>query len=428
MQPAAARRAFSILASKIHPQLPLTPRESQQLLHLLTTSFRRQLDREHPIHAPDFGPHRSRSIPTSSPCPSESPRGPRPTSHGLATQHIDSILRNPLFAVRPARRSSDVLKVGDARHILKDPLAWFLDEVASGSADLTKAAICLEMLTNAPSASEVPAPSQRGSPSGVIAGWLDSIDQQSWDAFIANKKLVRRLTHLLMREGKEDVLWRWFKYKHRQCGISSQVKTFRGHLLAGMVNEQLDGQGSLDSALDTFFQAVVLVNSPTFICSASRVEILPAGVAIALHLLRNTKVSPESTRYEMFLQQLETSTQGLNRVFPALLRLQHPTSPDAGPGLQLLRSHNDRVLSDTARTLYIQLALDVARQLLSEQKFSDAQWVLDFSKTMFPELLSPTSSSKDAKRLRDGRGRDRELDRVEAERQSMSLLDKLAPA
>ena len=36
---AASRRAFSYLASKIHPQLPLSPRESQQLLNLLTTTL-----------------------------------------------------------------------------------------------------------------------------------------------------------------------------------------------------------------------------------------------------------------------------------------------------------------------------------------------------------------------------------------------------
>ena len=48
MHALAARRAFGSLASKIHPQLPLTPRESQQLLNLLTTSFRSHLDREHP--------------------------------------------------------------------------------------------------------------------------------------------------------------------------------------------------------------------------------------------------------------------------------------------------------------------------------------------------------------------------------------------
>ena len=47
---AAGQRALSTLANKLHPQLPLTPRESQQLLSLLTASFRRHLDREHPVH------------------------------------------------------------------------------------------------------------------------------------------------------------------------------------------------------------------------------------------------------------------------------------------------------------------------------------------------------------------------------------------
>ena len=55
MQSATGKRVLSTLASKIHPQLPLSPRESQQLLSLLTQSFRAHLDREHP--SPPLGEH-----------------------------------------------------------------------------------------------------------------------------------------------------------------------------------------------------------------------------------------------------------------------------------------------------------------------------------------------------------------------------------
>src|SRR5690348_15716553 len=104
MQSAASKRVLSTLASKIHPQLPLSPRESQQLLTLLTTSFRAHLDREHPL--PESSQNRHTQKPTGSNARRASSPAQATSSYASATQHIDSILTNPLFAVKPRRRGS----------------------------------------------------------------------------------------------------------------------------------------------------------------------------------------------------------------------------------------------------------------------------------------------------------------------------------
>ena len=120
MQSTVGQRALSTLAKKLHPQLPLTPRESQQLLSLLTTSFRTHLDREHPVEA---------QTPNARKAVSNEDREALHTtsSAALASQHIDAVLSNPLFAVKPSRRGSEAA-VSD---ILKNPMGWFTNEVAT---------------------------------------------------------------------------------------------------------------------------------------------------------------------------------------------------------------------------------------------------------------------------------------------------------
>ena len=96
MQSAARKRALSTLAAKIHPQLPLSPRESQQLLNLLTTSFRAHLDRAHPQPETPQDSHAGNRSGRRNSSPARVA-----SSYVLATRHMDSILTNPLFAVTP---------------------------------------------------------------------------------------------------------------------------------------------------------------------------------------------------------------------------------------------------------------------------------------------------------------------------------------
>jgi len=91
--PAFFHQIPALLKFKLHQPLPLSPRESKQLLELLTVSFREQLDSEHgPSNVADTPPaHQVKAKKaTIQPKPY-----PRPTD-----RHIESILTNPLFNVR----------------------------------------------------------------------------------------------------------------------------------------------------------------------------------------------------------------------------------------------------------------------------------------------------------------------------------------
>ncbi|KAF2006945.1 hypothetical protein P154DRAFT_420820 [Amniculicola lignicola CBS 123094] len=415
----AARRAFSYLASKIHPQLPLSPRESEQLLALLTTSFRAQLDHEHPTT-----PNRQRKRTAKGVRRTVSPAR-TPSSTSIAGQHLDAILTNPLFAVRPQRRGSDTARV-NAGEVLRDPLSWFLDQVAAGAADIPKATACLSMLkTN----SINQAGTTRGTlqdgrnPGAEIAKWLQSSGVEKTKDFrtVRNTEpLLVDLVPLLLEEGQDTHCWRWFsETATTQPSMDAHhTATFRSHLLKNMVWASAT-QASINPALRTFLRAEKI--SPTG-------EILrPAGIFLVKHILSHPKEAPSPDLYDAFLASASTWTGRWSRAMQSLLWLHHPTSPDTRPGLAFIQDPNGAAAqlpkaSSKMRHIISQICLDVARLSLEAQKTTETRVVLNFVNTHFPEMVAQPepeqSTSPRPRRVVDQRKR--------REDENLRLLDQLA--
>ncbi|KAF2191064.1 hypothetical protein K469DRAFT_556654 [Zopfia rhizophila CBS 207.26] len=424
MQITAGRRAFSILSSKIHPQLPLSPRESQQLLSLLTTSFRQHLDREHPVSTPE-NDHMSRPRNTTNLNTSIAPR----SSQSSASKHIDSILTNPLFAVKPQRRGSDSLKAGDAQMLLKDPLKWFLDQVAAGTADIPKAVICLNMLKRISKAAGAEAShgsQYESKPGSQIAKWLWSSDLENSRPFLENShKLIDKLVPVLVREGEEAPLWRWLEGSPQQrideTGLELvQLRGFRIHLLKTIISAKIASENSLDGAIKIFLQAVKLMDSPEY-------GIRAAGIVLVNHIITHPGHTANPKLYDAFLRSILWTRGGT--LIRALLWLQHPTNPTARPGLLFLQSPSGARLqmqSTKKRPLFVQLCLGVARQLLAEQNYADAQWTLEFAREYFPDLVSehqPVQEKAEPNMEQPCKSSRQNL----SEQENLQMLDRLLP-
>ncbi|KAG9822842.1 hypothetical protein KCU68_g16492, partial [Aureobasidium melanogenum] len=123
MKASSVQQAFKSLTSRIHPQLPLSERESKRLLNALTSSFRSHLDHHHN--------HDAAASVTSASASTQ-----HPLSSSTATdRHLASILTNPLLT-KPVHQQ---LKAKS-----KHPIALFEDQVAAGRANLPSARLCLE--------------------------------------------------------------------------------------------------------------------------------------------------------------------------------------------------------------------------------------------------------------------------------------------
>ncbi|OCK86263.1 hypothetical protein K432DRAFT_285034 [Lepidopterella palustris CBS 459.81] len=385
-------RAFSVLSSKIHPQLPLTPRESQQLLALLTTSFRQHLDREHPGYVPDDAgcevhrqhyqvkdtiAKRSVSEPTS--------------SHITASKHLESILTNPLFAIQPRRRRSGISNSSDMHKLLKDPLQWFLEQVADGSADITKALLCMEALERTPLTSKTSlatGTSVSAKPGLQIVEWLRASGLDRSKPFLTDYKFVTKLARLLTMEHEESLLWDWFLRRPadrmKETGMSvGQVRTFRSRLLRAMVKSKLDHGGGLEAAFSTFFRALSVRKIPDI--SDIRKGVFGSGMFLMKYLVShpNAHISPEA--FNRFLHTTDEWAFGREKLVRALLWLHHPSGPSVSPGLDFLKHYKEPLSNSNIRVLLVQLSLGVARQLLIEERFEEGRQILDFAKENFPE-------------------------------------------
>ena len=423
MQSTASKRVLSTLASKLHPQLPLSPRESQQLLTLLTTSFRAHLDREHPVpqnrHAQKPTGNNGQRSPSTTRAPS---------SYASATRHIDSILTNPLFAVKPRRRASDPAAVD----VLRDPVGWFIDQIATGAATLPKAATCLDLLEIAP---ETSSRLYNGkSRAFVLAEWLRSSGLDKSREFVelqsSNKKqgfsnkALERLVTLLFAEGEAAAPWRWFirsqEQRTKETTLDAkQVATFRQHLLWKMVFTQANL--GLDEGLAVFMQAFRMAEVDGL--DSSYTVLRPAGAHLVNRIIATPDQSIEPQLYQSFLVSSRRWLGNWSQAVESMLWLHHPTQKTVSPALDYIRDSSGAIAhvqgTQSRRHFLVQLCLGTARELMEKERYTEAQVAMQFTKDHFADLVlskpptpAPQPTSQDKQRK---------------ERENLELLDQLVP-
>ncbi|KAF7681155.1 hypothetical protein GT037_000131 [Alternaria burnsii] len=395
MQSSAGKRVLSTLASKIHPQLPLSPRESQQLLNLLTNSFRTHLDHAHPL-APSESSQRkpTRELTTSHGRRNSSPNR-QTSSYDSATQHIDSILNNPLLAVKPRRRGSGPAAID----IMRDPMAWFIDEIATGSATLPKAAVCLEYLEKTTNPSPLRLENGR-SPATVLAEWLKTSNLENSKQLLEmsiksgrGTRFLNRLVALLLAEGETTALWRWFirsnEQRAKDTGLDvARIATFKQQLLAKMVVLSADNKDVI-SSMNFFMQAFRLLENAGY--EAAYDVLRPAGGHLVNLIISNPDHSIAPLLYQKFLLSSTHWCGDWSRAVQSMLSLHHPTQPSAKPGLIFIRDSAGAITyvnaSPGRRNFLVKLCLGVARQLMEEENFAEAQSVMEFTKEHFPDMV-----------------------------------------
>jgi hypothetical protein len=408
----AARRSSGPACAE---QLPLTPRESQQLLSLLTTSFRLHLDREHPLHTTEVA---------HSTVPKAARHDPGTTismsSAALASQHLDAVLSNPLFAMKPARRRSQ----SGASRALKDPIGWFLDEITSGSATLSKLSTCLEIIFRSDTAAQ---PHQGKTPGAIIGEWLRSSGLDTSKEFLEtcaeSKYPLSRLVRLLMADGETRLLWKWFAHISYSGSIIRTALRFRKHLLRRMV---------LVQALHDLPQSLLLFERARNICEEQQKgfgSLRPAGQELVKAIMSrpNTPISNEI--YDTFRESVTLWCPGSWALaVDAMLWLHHPTGASYMPGLQFIQDPAGAAKYADAkpgqRSLVVQLSLGVARELLAAERYEDAQAVMAFVKKHFPDLVLsdlPHEQTKFGIHYIKSK-------RVQTEKRNLELLDGLLPA
>lgn len=218
------------------------------------------------------------------------------------------------------------------------------------------------------------------------ASWLQQKGQGSaWGKDI--------IFDFLVLEGKQEALWELFE---RYAALN--VRDGQNFLF--QLSRSLAHNISVDAGLESMARAdkIMLKEETRF---NARIRILSPAMSLLINFVKNENGKSENiqlspTHFDRFLgivQMFPTLTIVSRRdLFIPQLYLRHPTNPDAGFALRYLKSLSEaapeklleatNVLSDPLASL----ALDTAKQLMANEQFDDARWVLGFVQKTYPEL------------------------------------------
>ena len=384
------------LISRLHPPLPLNPRESQKLLHLVKSSFRQRLDQQH--------------------------QSSKETE--AANKHISLVLASPLFKDRSTTStfgswaSQARSLVHSAQEEAEESTTYFEKKVQEGTATLELARYCLrvrlESIRSLPSG-EVRRALSKSRAAATILHWLWS---SGLDHSIRDKTLHGLIIPFLVAQGKDDVIWYWFRAAHPDPGqIPAAEAANKGIFLRQFVSATIHHGGGLDAAIAVFLEAAKIHEASEH----RRYSLSPAGFKLAA-FIRNASVSQISgldpKTYNSYLESVSIWTSR-PQFFHALLSLYHPQRPDSSPALQYLRTLKSKDLERLApkpRLNILRLCLVTAKHLLASSEYQEARWVMDMLQNNFAEIIGSgrTDLLTMEKRVNDFQG---ELNGV--------LLDKL---
>ncbi|KAL5001123.1 hypothetical protein BDV10DRAFT_19643 [Aspergillus recurvatus] len=386
--------------SKFHVPLPRTPRQSQQLLNALTSSFRRELDRAHP--------------PTAS--SSDEAAGANTASNGdhlteenahsaahATDKHIRALLDNPLFRVSPSRKSvrSGPQSSTDRSRIQKEPMVIFDELVASGSATVGSVSDCLnwQLLLASRQSGERFVKELRDSRAGSRTfSWWCSSGSLTRVTFLKNYRAVRSTCKFMAAEGLHDSILAWLRIiRDPDFGGFEIVKEDRAeafkYILGSFLNGEFECGGGIVSALRFYLDACrILMSTANERLALPLRKCLgpPAGYLlgmIELNSRRNPSDPIPADIYDEYANMV--SALALGKLQSAVISIYHPTHPDAGPFVRYVRRLSPTAIAawpQQRRAKVVRVGFDALRILSDAGKSGDCLYLASFLEQHVQEL------------------------------------------
>lgn len=380
----------------IHQPLPLNQREAQQLLNALTSSFRKNLDREHGW-LPDNGLSGAvSSVLSNAPTASSNDAHRRPTD-----RHVRAILSNPLFSYdrttqqAPGRISNE-----------RDPMDVFDEAVAKGLMTPRRAAGCLQAKKREIIQSSTLSITEAMAASGAalrVVQWLRASGLERDLSFVENAGLTSTLLKFMVAEGLDEVAWGWLDRLMQGGGPQVHLKQHGSHTAASFVLDSLVGAKIMDAGNLNDAYASILRGEDMF-------KSTPAFGANFLQAWRHLswlstvqawkRSSPSAPLFDAFVaigQHLQRPLQ----IDRAHLDLHHPTNPSHTQAVKFLQNENlwkkissKAEASQSSSTLdpprsrpstfalrLTSMGLDTVQHLTQKGQAEEAQWILDVLRT-----------------------------------------------
>ena len=234
---------------------------------------------------------------------------------------------------------------------------------------------------------------------------------------------LSRLVTLLMADGKKSLVWGWYTRSWHSGLNPTKVFLFRRQLLKHMVHAE--ASQDLYRGILLFREAYETVGEQTV---KSYEQLRPAGQYLVQAIMSRPTNTISHNLYNSFSQSTRLWVNSKwTQAVDSMLWLHHPTTASAAPGLRFIQDPTGAAMYANAvrsqRRFIVQLSLGVARQLLEEESYEDAQAVMAFAKQHFPDLVSSDLATEQ----QPVTGRvSKKLERERDQERNLELLDSLA--
>lgn len=387
---ATGARLLRALATRIHNHpLPLSKKESQQLLSMLSESFEQHLTRSQSEHITARTKSLSGYRTGTQPLKLEQSYRSRPTTLNTSSkvstaEHLLGILQHPLFTTK-AKVQDLQLENLHAHHIrsLEHGVDWLEGRFAHGRASKLD---ILQFLNYYYKEARRNTEYDQGrrlpglKVSLKLEAWLKPGNVMTVEELHTSKATKTRWSTLLVLEGRADAL--------RAAILASEDAKFRNIVLASYVTAELRYGRGLQFAVRELLDLKQAIPA---------LSIFHASRQIFIRLPSGSKDLP-APLYDEFVALLQSGQYLTSHQFDkAVLDLFHPTTSTTRTAFEYLTSlTSDEIKENTKiraqRTLMLSMCLKLAHQLIEKQKLAEAQKILLFTQSHFPEELGGASN------------------------------------
>jgi hypothetical protein len=302
---------------------------------------------------------------------------------------------------------------------------------AKGMMDLKLARHCLAREKNRIIQSSVLSVQQGMKESGAglkVLKWLVASGLTGDNAFLKNQQFADVLMEFIVAEELQEMAWSWIKRafedlpRYATLSDVSEKQQARKDLvrpLMHLVKAEAHASINLDSAYLVLSRAAGYLKGMT--SSQMMVILGPPGNFLS----HSTSIAPpdlqppSESAFDSFLSLIPVISKDTEYHF-AHLNLRHPSRPSADSALSYLKKMDTLQITQdpelvTSRTPtqrnIIELGLNTAKFLLEKECFDDADWVMKYLQSHFPEQLGVQGRNT--------------LKRAKAEASSLQLLEGL---
>jgi len=237
-----------------------------------------------------------------------------------------------------------------------------------------------------------------------VLKWLVSSGLANDNSFLKDEKFAEILMEFVVAEELQELSWRWIK---RAFENSPQYLTLSGREklearkdlvrpLMLLIKAEVSSSNNLDSAYLCISRAAGYLKGMT--SSQMMVVLGPPGsyLSYITGMKHLDYQAPSESAFDSFLSLVPVISKDTGYHF-AHLNLYHPSHPSADGALSYLQkldtssppNHLPRTIITGASTLrnIIELGLTTAKFLIEKDRFDDADWVMTFLQSRFPEEL-----------------------------------------